>query len=493
METTALLEPDRAPSDYHGASLDGDNVHAKAASTWRDEGRTMISHSIPLVLTYLLQYFYNLIVVLVVGHIGEDELAAVALAVTTMNIVGFAIFEGVATSLDTLCAQAYGSGNLKLVGLHVQRMVLFLLVVACPVGVVWICSPWILAALIPQTHLAILAGTFLRTSLVGVPGYVVWEAGKRFLQCQGNFTAGLIVLLICTPITLLLNWVLVFQLGMGVMGTALAAALIQHLRAVLLVLYIAVGLPETHKCWPGFLPKSTFQNWMPMIKLSGPGALMTLAEWFAFEILNFSTAYIKVGDDERVSSGPLAAQAILSNTSILIWHIPFSCSVVASTRVGVLIGQGSVKAAKAVSKFYGAFFTGVAILDFVLALVLGVLIGHFGTRMSSAEVRDLVMATLPFVAMFQIFDAAVSCVHGILRGLGRQAVGGYATFAINYGVGVPLALILSIGPPMLGLAGLWSGLAIGLAVLTLVQAIVLTLMKWERCVEDARKREEYCE
>lgn len=453
----------------------------------------MISHSVPLALTYLLQYFYNLIVVLVVGHIGQDELAAVSLGVTTMNIVGFAIFEGIATSLDTLCAQAYGSGNLKLVGLHVQRMILFLLLVACPIGVVWICSPWILAALIPQTHLAVLAGTFLRTSLIGLPGYIVWEAGKRFLQCQGNFTAGLVVLLVCTPITLLLNWVLVFWLGMGVMGTALAAALVQHLRAILLVLYIGVGLPETHQCWPGLLPKATYRNWMPMIKLSGPGALMTLGEWFAFESLNFSTAYIKVGGNERVSSGPLAAQAILANTSILIWHIPFSCSVVGSTRIGVLIGQGAVNAAKEVSRFYGAFFTGIAALDFALALGLGALIARFGTSMSSTEVQDLVIATLPFVAMFQIFDAAVCYVHGILRGLGRQAVGGYATFAINYGIGVPLALILSIGPPMLGLAGLWAGLSIGMAVLVLVQAVVLSLMKWEKCVDDARKREEYCE
>ncbi|EXJ63289.1 uncharacterized protein A1O5_11610 [Cladophialophora psammophila CBS 110553] len=493
LETSPLLEPDRALSEYGDDGSDGNSNHPERATTWKTETRIMIANTAPLVLTYLLQYFYSLIIVLVVGHIGEDELAAVSLGVTTMNIVGFAIFEGIATSLDTLCAQAFGSGNLKVVGLHVQRMILLLLLVACPIGMLWLCSPWILARMIPQPQLAIVAGTFLRTSLIGVPGYVVFEAGKRFLQSQGNFTASLVVLLICTPINLVLNWVLVFKLGLGVMGSALAAALSNDLRAILLILYIALYLPETHQCWPGLLPKTILQNWMPMIKLSVPGAVMTLGEWFAFELLNFSAAYIKSGGSTFTGSGPLAAQAILSTTSVLVWHIPFSGSVVASTKIGHLIGRGSVDAAKKISKFYAAFFSGTAIFDMILALAAGSLIARFGTGDPSSEVRDLVMGTLPFVAVFQIFDAAVCCIHGIMRGLGRQAIGGWATFAVNYCIGVPLALVLSLGPPMLGLVGLWSGLSIGMAVLASVQAIVLGIIDWETCVLDARKREERCD
>lgn len=493
METTSLLASEVAVTEQLEHNLIGDDFRTEKPSTWGAETRMTISYSIPLILTYLLQYFYSLIIVLVVGHIGKDELAAVSLGVTTMNIVGFAVFEGVATSLDTLCAQAFGSGNLKLVGLHVQRMVLLLLLVACPIGAVWLCSPWILVRIIPQPELAVLAGTFLRSSLAGVPGYVVFEASKRFLQAQGNFTASLVVLLICTPVNLLLNWVLVFTLDLGVMGSALAAALTNDLRALLLVLYIVLCLPETHQCWPGFLPRAAFRNWMPMIKLSAPGAFMTLGEWFAFELLNFSTAYIKVGGSEHVSSGPLAAQAILSTTSVLIWHIPFSCSVVASTRIGILIGRGSVEAAKDISKFYAAFFAGTGILDLVVALAVGSVMGRFVIQGSSSEVRDLVMATLPFVAVFQIFDAGVCYVHGVLRGLGRQAVGGYTTLAVNYGFGVPLALVLSLGPPMLGLAGIWLGLSIGMVALALGQVMILKIIDWERCVQDARMRDEFCE
>lgn len=177
--------------------------------TFKSESALIVKYSTPLIGTYLLQYSYNLITILVVSRLGTDELAAVSLGLTTMNIVGFAIFEGMATSLDTLCAQAYGSGNLKLVGLHTQRMILFLLLVATPIGALWICSPWILGEIVPQKELAVMAGSFLRISLIGVPGYAIFEAGKRFVQAQGNFTASLVVLMICAPVNLALNWLFV--------------------------------------------------------------------------------------------------------------------------------------------------------------------------------------------------------------------------------------------------------------------------------------------
>ncbi|OAP62832.1 hypothetical protein AYL99_02059 [Fonsecaea erecta] len=395
LETAPLLGRDRASSEEGENGSSGPYILLEPATTWRTETWIMISDTVPLVLTYLLQYFYSLVVVLVVAHMGEDELAGVSLGVTTMNIIGLAIFEGMATSLDTLCGQAFGSGNRKAVGLHVQRMVMLLLLVACPIGLLWLCSPWILARMIPQPQLAVVGGTFLRTSLVGVPGYVVFEAGKRFLQCQGNFTASLAVLLVCTPVNLVLNWVLVFKLDLGVMGSALAAALSNNVRAVLLIFYTAFHLPETHQCWPGLLPKTIFQNWMPMIKLAVPGAVMVVGEWFAFELLSFSAAYIRTSGSGSASSAPLAAQAILATCSVLVWHIPFSGSVVASTRIGHFIGKGSVHAAKAMTQFYAAFFSGIALFDIILAFAVGTLIAPFSTAGPSSEVRDLVLQTLP--------------------------------------------------------------------------------------------------
>lgn len=132
-----------------------------------------------------------------VGHIGTNELGAVSLATMTANITGLAVFEGLATSLDTLCAQAYGAGRKEQVGLHLQRMILLMLLVTVPIGAVWLCSGWILAALVPEKELAYIAGRYLRILLAGAPGYAIFEAGKRYARSKP------VCRMFCSPVLLI--------------------------------------------------------------------------------------------------------------------------------------------------------------------------------------------------------------------------------------------------------------------------------------------------
>lgn len=199
----------------------------------------------------------------------------------TANITGLAIYEGLATSLDTLCAQAYGSGRKTMVGLHLQRMILFMLAVTIPIGAIWLCSGWILAALVPEKAIAHLAGYYLSLLLAGAPGYAIFEAGKRFTQAQGLFNASLFVLLIATPINIALNYVFVFVLDWDLTGAALATVISNNLLPLLLWIYVYFVNPSSLECWGGFT-KAAFTNWGPMAKLAVPGIVMVETEWLAF-------------------------------------------------------------------------------------------------------------------------------------------------------------------------------------------------------------------
>jgi MATE family multidrug resistance protein len=118
-----------------------------------------------------------------VGRLGKESLAAATLASTTANITGFAIYQGLCTGLDTLCSQAYGSGRLHLVGLHMQRMQIFLMLITIPMAVLWFNAQHILSKIIPDPAVALLAGQYLRIIVFGAPGVSeeCWNGGCHVL------------------------------------------------------------------------------------------------------------------------------------------------------------------------------------------------------------------------------------------------------------------------------------------------------------------------
>ncbi|KAI2604497.1 MATE efflux family protein [Hypoxylon fragiforme] len=478
-ERTPLLSD--SPSASTSASVSESSTITSTPS-FQSELYLLTSYSLPLITTYLLQYSYSVITTFVAGHLSASALAAASIGMTAMNIVGFATIEGMATALDTLCAQAYGSGNLPGVGLHVQRMLLVMALAIVPIAAIWAFSPWILSFFVRQPELAVMAGSFLRASILGLPGYAGFEAGKRFLQAQGAFRPAMLVLLVCTPVNALLSWLLAFRLAMGLEGAALAVAITNTLRPLLLLLYIASPWGKWSRCcWGGFSRDAlAVRKWGPVIRLSCAGSAVNLGEWFASEVLSFSTAYL--------STRHLAAQSVLTTVSIMSWHIPFSVSVAVSTRIGHLVGAGLLPTARRAALLYSVVFTVIGVVDGGVIFALRDSLPPFFS--DDKRVCELAANTMLTVAVFQVIDSIINCTNGLLRGLGRQGFAAWVVFAVNYLGAVPLAMWLELGSPGWGLQGVWIGLGCGMVVIAVVEGIYMKMMRWEDCVESAKEREE---
>ncbi|KAH8679002.1 mate-domain-containing protein [Tricladium varicosporioides] len=261
-ETSALLPNTSESAQTHHERLNRQWEAAVAAgkikTTWQREAKTLFKYSSPLVVTFILQYSLTVASIFTVGHLGTIELGAVSLASMTANISGYAIYQGLATSLDTLCAQAYGSGRKHLVGLQLQRMVYFLWALTIPIGIFWLSAEKILEKIVPEKRSAELAGLYLRILLVGAPGYSCFEAGKRFVQSQGLFSATTYVLLIAAPLNAFMNWLFVWHFNWGFIGAPIAVAVTDNLLPLLLLLY--VRFIDGRQCWNG-LTKRAFHNW----------------------------------------------------------------------------------------------------------------------------------------------------------------------------------------------------------------------------------------
>lgn len=415
----------------------------KINSTWQRESKVLAKSSGPLILTFLLQYSLPVASIFTVGHIGKIELGAVSLASMTASITGYAVYQGLATSLDTLCAQAFGSGRPHLVGLQLQRMLYFLLVITVPISIVWAFGTQILSKIVPEPETAQLAGLYLKVLIAGAPGYAAFESGKRYLQAQGLFSATMYILLICAPLNAFLNWFMVWHLGWGFIGAPIAVAITENILPILLFLY--VRFIDGYQCWGGF-DRRALRNWMPMIKLALPGLLMVEAEFLAFEILTLSSSWL--GPTE------LAAQSVLGSITGITFQIPFPMSVAASTRIANLIGATLSAPAKTAAKVAIFFSVLVGIFNLLLLSLLRESIPRLFTP--DQDVIDMVAKLLPLCATFQVFDAVAANCNGILRGLGRQEIGGYVGLFAYYVVGLPISFSTGFGPPQWGLWGLWA-------------------------------------
>lgn len=217
-----------------------------------------------------------------------------------------------------------------------------------------------------------------------------------------------------------------------------------------------------------------------MVSLGLPGVMMTFCEWLAFDILSFSAAYL--------STGHLAAQSVLMTVCVLMYHIPFPVSIAASTRFGNLIGYGALGAARTAARTYAIVFIGIGIFDFIFLVSLKEYIPLLFSK--DLEVQARVAEVMPVVAAAQLFDATTALVNGLMRGLGRQFIGGLINLGVYYIFAVPVALFLSFGPPRLSLAGLWIGPCTGLALISFSEGAYIKWSNWQRAVDDARSREE---
>jgi MATE family multidrug resistance protein len=282
------------------------------------------------------------------------------------------------------------------------------------------------------------------------------------------------ILLLCAPLNGFLNWLFVWHLGWGFVGAPIAVAITENLLPILLFLY--VRFIDGYQCWGGF-DRRALKNWTPMIKLALPGLIMVLAEFLAFEVLTLSSSWL--------GSTDLAAQSVLGSVTGLTFQIPFPMSVAASTRIANLIGATLAVPAKTAAK---------------VAVVAAVFVGFFNLFLLSVfrhqiaslftpdqDVIDLVARLLPICATFQVFDALAANCNGILRGLGRQEIGGYVGLFAYYLVGMPISFGTGFGLGW-GLYGLWVGPAVALGVVAAIESVFIYRTSWERAVEQAKVR-----
>jgi MATE family multidrug resistance protein len=364
---------------------------------------------------------------------------------------------GTTLTLETTASQAFGAGELRSIGVSLQRAWLANAALCCAITVLWCSAGAAFRALRQDPDLARLAGAYARAC---VPH--AWLVGAQY-PLQKVLQAQEVMLPFgAIGVVMLTFHVLVTRAAVRSRGYLGAAGALCATDALSLVLTAGVYVwrergPQEGRTWPG-ISADALRGWPAFLKLAAPGVLMLVIEWSTFETVTLLSGLLP----GAATGGPTAASAIAFNTIMLAFSLPLGFANAGSARVGAALGGNDAPAARRAAVVTFAAATGMQAL---LASMLGGLGGaryarlYTGSGPGSSEALAAFRKVLPALTVLVVGDGMQCALSGIVRGAGAQAIAARFNLLAYYLIGLPFGITLAFGAKV-GLIGLWSGLAV---------------------------------
>ncbi|XP_072084408.1 protein DETOXIFICATION 16 isoform X2 [Arachis hypogaea] len=398
-----------------------------------EEARKQLWLAGPLVTVSLLNYGLQVISVMFVGHLGQLPLSGASMATSFASVTGFSLLMGMASALDTFCGQSYGAKQHGMVGIHMQRAMLILMILCIPLSIIWANTASILTALGQDPQISSEAGQYAKFMIPSLFAYGLLQCLNRFLQTQSLVFPMLFSSGVTTLLHILICWTMVFKSGLGNKGAAIANAISYWLNVFILMLYVKFS-PSCLKTWTGF-SREAFHNIPSFMRLAIPSAVMVCLESWSFEMMVLLSGLLP---NPKLETSVLS---ICLNTSTTVWTIPFGLSGAVSTRVSNELGAGHPRAARLAVYFV-----------FAMAMVEGIFVGAmmilirniWGYAYSNEEeVVTYVATMLPILATSIFLDSLQCVLSGTARGCGWQKMGALINLGSYYLIGIPAAILFA--------------------------------------------------
>ncbi|MFS8015447.1 putative multi antimicrobial extrusion protein [Helianthus anomalus] len=190
---------------------------------------------------------------------------------------------GMGSAVETLCGQAFGARKYNMLGVYLQRSAIVLLVTAIPITIIYVfCKP-ILISLGQSPSMASAASLFVYGLIPQVFAYAINFPIQKFLQAQSIVAPSAYISAGTLVVHLMLSWIMVYKLGLGLLGASLTLSLTWWIIVVGQFVYILMS----HRCkatWTGF-NSMAFGGLWEFVKLSSGSAVMLCLETWYFQIL----------------------------------------------------------------------------------------------------------------------------------------------------------------------------------------------------------------
>ena len=368
--------------------------------------KRLITFSIPLILSGILQQLYSWTDAFILGHVvGEGALAATG-CVSVITSFYILVLTGFTSGLNILSARYFGEGrtdaqkeillhfNLILGGFFTLLSVLTLLF-----------TEPILHLLDTPSDIFTDADLYLKISLAGIPFLTVYDVYAAVLRGIGDSKTPFYGILFSSVSNILLDLLFVIKFQQGVSGAAAATVLSQVLLCVFMILYTIRRYPSLRYSLRAFHPNPTLfrEGCTLSLPITVQSAVTSVGNLVLQAFMNgFGTATV-------------AAITTAYRVDCIILLPLVNLGTAVSTLVSQAVGAKKPKQATATLLTGSVLTAGISLLltGFVFAFG-GDLIALFGVSAPSVAIGyDFFRAIAIFYPIFGLATAMRGYIEGI--------------------------------------------------------------------------------
>ena len=371
----------------------------------------LISFSLPLMLSSILQLMFNAVDIIVVGRFsGSQALAAVGSTTALINIFTN-LFIGISLGANVLAARYFAAGREKEMSEAVHTAITLALLSGFIMAFVGAgASRFALGLMDTPADVIDQSVTYMRIYFMGMPFFMLYNYGAAVLRAVGDTKRPLVFLIIAGLANVVLDLLLVIVIPLGVAGVAVGTVASQMISSILVLrcLYKSEGSYQLR------FSKLTMK-WSYLKRIFQVGVPAGIQS----TVINISNALLQSSVNSFGSTamaGYTAANNILGFLYVAVNAVTQACMSFTSQNYSV--GK---------QKRMDRVLMDCMVLSVVVSVVLGVGAYIFGSqvlRIYTAD-TDVIRCGLEILSITTVpyfLCGIMDLIPGALRGMGHSAV-----------------------------------------------------------------------
>jgi putative MATE family efflux protein len=373
-----------------------------------------------------------------VGHLGTDQLAALAIAATLLAGT-FTLFNFLTYGTTAQVARFYGAGEEVVAG-RIAAQALWLsagIGVALTLLLAGLAEP-LVSLMGGDGRVGDMAVDYLRIGAIGLPFALIALAGQGFLRGVSDLRTPLVIVVVANAANVVLNVVFIYGFDWGLNGSALATVVAQAGMGAAFIRALLAAPADSRR--------PSLARMRPLARIGTQIFVRTTALYASFLVAGAVLA--------RIGSDSLGAHQIAFQLFVFLALVLDAIAIAGQVIVGRTLGAGDAEAAHAAARrmIEWAVAAG-AVFGLVMLALIDVLPRAFT---SDPDVIDRAQEIWPLFALMQPANGAVFALDGILIGAGDTRFLMLGMLAASFGFYVPVALMALAFD--WGIVGVWVGL-----------------------------------